>query len=165
VSIIIPIVLIMVGLGLLAVEVYVVPGFNVIGIMGLLVLVFAIGFAFTESGFLGGIVTLVLSILSTVGLFYILTQSGAWQRFVLSTNLKRDVTEVDAERDQRARYLGKSGTAVTPLRPSGVIDVEGERIEVSTEGEFIAAGSVVRVVAMDRRSYYVRLTESLPENA
>jgi membrane-bound serine protease (ClpP class) len=163
VSLLIPIALLVVGLGLLAIEVYLIPGFNVVGILGILLIVFAVGFSFTEAGLLGGIVSLGISMLATGGLFWLLAQSGAWQRFVLSANIKQDAVSVDMERDQRARYLGRTGMAVTPLRPSGVAEIEGERIEVSTEGEFIAAGSVIRVVAMDRRSFYVRLAESLPE--
>ena len=54
-----PIALILVGLGLIAVEVYLVPGFNVVGIFGFIVILFAIGYTFTESGLLGGIYVIV----------------------------------------------------------------------------------------------------------
>ncbi len=59
----------------------------------------------------------------------------------------------------RGSYLGKTGDALTPLRPAGVAMVDGDRIDVATEGEFIAAGSKVRVVAKDSRRYFVRLAE------
>jgi membrane-bound ClpP family serine protease len=65
------------------------------------------------------------------------------------------VTEVEA----RSRYLGRDGVAVTALRPGGVCEIDGERVEVQTEGDFIASGSRVRVVAMDRRRFFVRLAE------
>ena len=45
---------------------------------------------------------------------------------------------------------------------NSVVEIDGERIEVVTEGEYIAAGSNVRVVAMDRRRYFARL-DALPE--
>ena len=92
-----------------------------------------------------------------VGLFYWLWKSGAWNKFILATSLRHDDELVAREHEHRARYLGKTGIALTPLRPTGVIEVGGERIEVVTEGEFIAAGSNVRVVAMDRRRYFARL--------
>lgn len=163
-EILVPIALIVVGLVLIVVEVYLVPGFNVVGILGFLVLVFAIGFAYTETGMAGGTVALVGTVAAGGGVFYVLWRSGAWDRFVLSTNLKRDDESVVRESEQRARYLGRTGVAITPLRPTGVAEIDGERIEVVTEGEFIAAGSGVRVVAMDRRRYFVRLSE-LPEQA
>lgn len=67
--------------------------------------------------------------------------------------------EETPEPERRARYLGQEGTTVTPLRPEGIIEVSGAHLEAVTEGEFIAAGSRVRVVAMDRQRYFVRLTD------
>lgn len=161
-ELLIPILLIIVGFALILVEVYLVPGFNVIGILGFLLIVFAIGYVFTETGILGGSLALLGSVAAGIGLFYGLWKSGAWNRFILATSLRHDDELVAREHEHRARYLGKTGVAITPLRPTGVIEIGGERIEVVTEGEYIAAGSNVRVVAMDRRRYFARL-DALPE--
>lgn len=158
-----PLVLILVGLGLIVVEVYLVPGFNVVGIVGLLVIVFSIGYVFSEAGVVGGVAALLGTMALGGSLFYLMWTTGAWDRFVLSTSLRTDEEHAARESEHRARYLGKTGTAITPLRPTGVIEVEGERIEVVTEGQYIAAGSTVRVVAMDRRRYFVRLAGSTSE--
>ncbi len=164
VDLFLPIALILVGLMLIVIEVYLIPGFNVIGIMGVLLVIGAIMIAFSEGGAMGGLAALGGSVIAVGGLFWFLYSSGAWDRFVLTTSLKRDPDEAEEDRDQRRRYLGKRGVAVTPLRPGGVVEIDGERVEVSTEGEFIAAGSDVRVVAMDRRRYFVRLAEPMSEN-
>ena len=162
-ELILPIALILVGLLLIVIEVYLIPGFNVIGILGLLLVLSAIIIAFNEGGSLGGLAAIGGSIISVGGLFWFLYSTGAWDRFILTTSLK-EAPESEEDREQRRSYLGKKGIAITPLRPSGVVEIEGERIEVSTEGEFIAAGSDVRVVAMDRRRYFVRLAEPMSEN-
>ncbi len=159
-----PIALILVGLGLIAVEVYLVPGFNVVGIFGFIVILFAIGYTFTESGLLGGIYVIVGTAIAGGGLFYWMWTSGAWDRFILGTTITGERPGEDRESERRAKYLGKTGVAVTPLRPTGVARIDGERIEVATEGDFIAAGSNVRVVAMDRRRFFVRLA-NLEESA
>lgn len=156
-EILIPIALILLGVGLILVEVYLVPGFNVVGIIGLLVMVFGVGYGYTETGLVGGTIFLVGAVAAVSLAFLWLWRSGAWDRFVLATNLKRDDNLIARESEDRARYLGEAGTAITPLRPTGIVEIEGRRIEVMTEGEFIAAGSAVRVVAMDRRRYFVRL--------
>jgi len=161
-ELLIPILLILIGFGLILAEVYLIPGFNIVGVLGFLMVVFAIGFVFTETGPFGGFLALVGSLISGVGLFYWLWKSGAWNRFILATSLRHDDELVAREHEHRSRYLGKSGTAITPLRPTGVVEINGERIEVVTEGEFIAAGSKIRVVAMDRRRYFARL-DALPE--
>ena len=157
--------IIIVGLLLMAAEVYLVPGFNVVGIIGFLLIVFALGFTFSHAGFLGGVTTMVSTVVAGGGLFYWMWQSGAWDRFVLETSLSKDDNLIARESEQRTHYLGKTGLALTPLRPSGVVEIDQERIEVVTEGDFIAAGSKVRVVAMDRRRYFVRLSETQPEQA
>ena len=162
-ELLIPIALILAGLALIAAEVYLVPGFNIVGILGLVLIVFAVGYVFTEGGVVGGVLALVGTIAGGGLLFWFMWQSGAWDRFVLSTNLRQDETVAATEAEQRNRYLGREGTALTPLRPTGVVEIGDERLEVVTEGEFIAAGSRIRIVAMDRRRYFVRLAENLAQ--
>ncbi|MEM1118242.1 MAG: NfeD family protein [Bacteroidota bacterium] len=159
-ELLIPIALILVGLALVAVEVTLVPGFNVVGVVGVVGAAVGVVYAFVEYGLGGGLGTLAATILASGGLVYVLWESGAWDRFILSDSLRRDADQDAVEHESRSRALGKTGTAVTPLRPGGVAEVEGARLEVETEGAFIAAGSRVRVVAMDRRRYIVRLDEA-----
>ncbi|SHK72799.1 NfeD family protein [Rhodothermus profundi] len=147
--------LILIGLALIVAEVYLIPGMNIAGIIGVVLVLFGLGYAFTASGLLAGLAVLVSTLVAGGVLFLVLWRSGAWRQFVLATSLKREATERSGE--HRARYLGKEGIAVTPLRPVGIVEIEGERIEAATEGQYIAAGSRVRVVAMDRRRYFVRL--------
>jgi len=156
--VLIPIAMIILGVLLIVAEVYLIPGFNVVGILGALMMLAAVAMSFMQAGVIGGIVATLSASTLTGGSLYWMWKSGAWDRFVLSSNLKTDERLVAREGEQRARYLGKVGVAVTPLRPTGVAEIDGERIEVVTEGDFISAGSQVKVVAMDRRKYFVRLT-------
>lgn len=161
-ELLIAIALILLGLLLIAAEVYLIPGMNIIGILGFLLIGFAIVYGFTEAGFWGGSALLVGSCVATGLMFFGMWKSGAWERFVLATNLRVDERVVQRESEDRARYLGRTGLAITPLRPTGVVEIDGERIEVVTEGDFIASGSEVRIVAMDRRRYFVRLAGHVP---
>jgi len=117
----------------------------------------AVVMAFINTGPLGGVIAMLSASALTGGSIYWMWKSGAWDRFVLAANLKTDDRLIARESEHRSRYLGKQGLAVTPLRPTGVAEIEGERIEVTTEGGFISAGSEIKVVAMDRRHYFVRL--------
>jgi len=157
VELLLPIVLIIVGVSLIVAEVYLIPGLNIVGVLGALMVVFAVGVAFVQVGTLGGIVALLSAGGLTGTAFWWLWSSGAWDRFILVASLKPDENLLERESEQRAKYLGKRGTAVTPLRPTGVAEIQGDRIEVVTEGDFISAGSEIKVVAMDRRKYFVRL--------
>jgi membrane-bound ClpP family serine protease len=157
VELLLPIALIVVGLVLIGIEVYIVPGLNIVGIVGFLLIIFAIGFLFSETGATGGMIALLATCAIGGAMLAVLWQSGAWDRFVLATNLQTGDSELDRDSENRARFLGKEGMAVTPLRPTGVAEIEGDRIEVMTQGDFIASGSKVKVVAIDRRRYFVRL--------
>jgi len=158
-ELLVPIALILVGLALVVVEVTVAPGLNVVGVVGVLGAAVGVVVAFVEFGPAGGLGTLAATVLAAGGIAYLLYESGAWDRFILSDSLRRDADADEVEAESRSRLLGKSGTALTPLRPGGVADVDGARVEVETEGAFVAAGSRVRVVALDRRRILVRLEE------
>ena len=157
--------LVLFGLALIAVEVYLVPGITFVGIGGALSILAGIIYAFIVAGAVGGLVAALGSVAVGGGMFYFMWESGAWDRFILAADLKRDEGDDAREQDARSRYLGRTAVAITPLRPSGIVEIEGERLEVQTEGEFIAAGSAVRVVAMDRRRFFVRLSDALPAPA
>ena len=161
----VPIALILVGLALVAVEVAVVPGFNVLGVVGVLGAAVGVVVAFVEYGVAGGLGTLAATVLTAGGMAYLLVESGAWDRFILSDSLRRDADADAEEHAGRSRMLGHTGTAVTPLRPGGVAEVDGTRLDVETEGAFVAAGSRVRVVALDRRRYIVRVVDEVPGGA
>ena len=56
-------------------------------------------------------------------------------------------------------YLGKEGVALTPLRPAGTIDIDGDRVDVVTEGDFLATGTKVKVIGLDGTRIVVRLVK------
>lgn len=160
-ELLIPTICLLVGLALIAAEVWLVPGLNVVGVLGLLVIVFGIGYSFDAHGVEGGVYTIGASVAMVGGTLYLLYQTGAWDRFIAQTGTS---ARPDAdEGTTRSRYLGQTGRALTPLRPTGVAEINGERVEVVTEGSFIASGSQIRIVAMDRRRFFVRLADGAVE--
>lgn len=162
-ELLIPIGLILVGLLLVVIEVQFIPGTNVVGVMGVLGAGVGVVYAFATYGAVGGLLTLLATIAAVAVLFYLLKESGAWDRFVLADTLLSGSGEAEEEVDRRSRLLGREGTALTPLRPSGFAEIDGQRVEVETEGDYIASGSDVRVIAMDRRRYVVRLASGEDE--
>jgi membrane-bound serine protease (ClpP class) len=161
-ELLIPVVCLLIGLALIAAEVYLVPGLNVVGVLGLIVIVFGIGYSFDAHGVEGGLWAVGISASLVGATFYALYQSGAWEQFLAQTGTSSRPSDDGAA---RSRYLGQTGRAVTPLRPTGVAEIGGERVEVVTEGGFIASGSQVRIVAMDRRRFFVRLADAVREDA
>ena len=150
--------LFVVGVGLLLVEVFVTPGFGVFGIAGLVAtlgalwigLVPNIGFDFPTNGEVAQATTtlaaaLVLVVLLAVSLGRLLPKSERLNRLVLAPTL----SSVDGytSADTISTLVGQRGTALTGLRPSGTAQVGGVRVDVVSEGPFVAPGSDVEVVS------------------
>lgn len=146
------------GLILLAVEAFM-PGFGVFGLGGILALVLSI--YFTVGGSYEAVRTLTLSLIATVVLtvgFIVLAARRGWlRRFSLPATLATAAGFVGTA--PRSDLAGRRGMTVTPLRPSGVAEIDGERLDVVSEGRFIATGSVVTVVRVEGRRIVVRPAE------
>lgn len=79
---------------------------------------------------------------------------------------ERSPEELEAERmraarevEERRALIGAQGIALTTLRPVGVVDIEGVRIDALAEGGLIPAGSKVRVTQADLHQVKVRAVQ------
>jgi membrane-bound serine protease (ClpP class) len=163
--------LFLIGFLLLGVEVFVLPGFGVAGISGLLVI--AGGLVLSFQGFVipdpslpweGQLLLRNLGVVlgSFLGSLLI---SLALVRFVLprlSLLVKGpylSATLADSHADSN-QTLGISpeegGVALTPLRPSGKIKIGSKKIDAIAQGEFIPRGTPVRVVLVEQNRVIVK---------
>jgi len=56
----------------------------------------------------------------------------------------------------KSRLLGAIGVCATDLRPAGTITVEGEPVDVVTEGGFVKQGDIVKIINVDGSRVLVR---------
>lgn len=56
----------------------------------------------------------------------------------------------------KSKFLGAIGVCMTDLRPAGTITIEGEPVDVVTEGSFVKAGDSVKVINVDGSRVLVR---------
>jgi len=68
-------------------------------------------------------------------------------RLALNTSLTREQGVV-SQSEELALFLGKTGIAISALRPSGTSEIDGLRVDVVTRGEFIEKGALIEVVAV-----------------
>lgn len=136
-------------------ELHVVPGHGVPGILGAVALLFAVLFAFGMPFFFVGIETIATAIVLTVIAFTLTVRAvpqNAWaHRLALAAP---QGPEYVAGADYR-ELRGRSGTAVSFLRPAGIASIGGRRVDVLTEGEFIAQGTPIRVVHVEGARVFV----------
>lgn len=155
-------VLLLGGLLLLLLEVLVIPGFGIAGVLGLAAVVVAVVRVFPNEyqwAYVIGYATIFGAAL-LVALFWVLPNSRLTRVFALSTRLG-NAPGTDPEQARRVAsydYLkGQTGVASSDLRPAGVARIAGERVDVVSEGDFIASGSAIEVVRVEGSRIVVRL--------
>ncbi len=149
------IVLTLVGFLMLAAEVFV-PGM-VLGILGLIALVAAIGEAYYHYGLVTGTFVLVgVGVLTMAGFIIwmnLFPHTAIGRRIML----RKSLVPGEGEKDQSARGLiGRVGQAITPLRPAGTALIDGQRVDVVAESELIEPGASITVVYEEGMRVVVR---------
>ncbi|MCC3372794.1 nodulation protein NfeD [Cohnella sp. REN36] len=143
------IVFFLVGVVLLVLEMFV-PSFGILGLLGAAGLIGGIVTAAYDTGdalrSLGWALLVALVLVAIVA--YIFRRKGVWNRFILKESLTAEQGYVP-HADARERWIGREGIALSPLRPAGIAEVDGKRIDVVTAGGFVDRGRAVRVTAVD----------------
>ena len=156
-----------VGLIALGVEVFLLPGFGVAGILGIVMiassmLLALIGNAPTGGDVLQAAAVLVASLVVTgavvFGWLRHLPNSTRWSGLFL--HHRAEASEGFISALPRGDLVGRAGVAITDLRPSGTAVFDDERLDVVTEGEFVKSGSGVTVLRSDGYRHVVRALPS-----
>ncbi|MGC8802313.1 MAG: NfeD family protein [Bacteroidales bacterium] len=164
------IILFIVGLILLAIEIFLIPGFGVTGVLGITLVIVGLTMAMVEklphepiqvhflTPVLKAFVTVMLSITLSLLLSIYLSSKiiGSRQfRLALQTEQKRTEGFVCVEADVLSTLIGKTGKAVTVLRPAGKIEIEGEIYDAVSESGFIEPNASVKVIKTLASQLYV----------
>lgn len=143
------------GIVLLLAEMFV-SGFGFLGAAGLVFVAFSIVLSAETAA--QGLATLGWSLLIAIALiagsFPLLKRSTLWKRLVLDTTEAKDKGYVGPP--DVSIYIGQTGFAVTPLRPSGTVELDGLRVDALTEGSYIAAETQVTVIGISSGSVIVK---------
>ncbi|PWA12472.1 hypothetical protein DCC39_05515 [Pueribacillus theae] len=134
------------GIILILIEIFT-PGFGIFGISGLIAMLISIvmstGTTVVNSLlyiFIAFIITLAASALYIRVYGY----KGFLRKIVLTDSERTELGYVSNE--TKHDLVGHIGQTVTPLRPSGIIDVGSERLDVVSEGGYIQQGKQVEIV-------------------
>ena len=142
-----PMVVFFVGLVLIALEIFVIPGFGLVGIMGLLCVLVSFFWAFGFENIQTALRVITLSLTVAITLMillaiYVLPKTPLFRKVSLETSLNTGDGKAPAE-----SVAGQSGIALTPLRPSGVVKIGAKRFDAVSEGDFIEINTPVEVLS------------------
>ncbi|WP_422356154.1 NfeD family protein [Roseivirga pacifica] len=158
-----------VGIILIALEIFVIPGFGVAGILGIICTVGSLifmmlgndnfNFDYVPTGEITEAATVVMvgvfgSILLLILFGYRITQSKMFSRVALMNTQQK--SEGYTATFYTENLVGKAGVAATILRPSGRVEIEDEIYDAYTRGEYIEQGEKIKVVKQEGTSLQVR---------
>jgi membrane-bound serine protease (ClpP class) len=169
-----PILFFALGLICLCVEIFVLPGLFVFGLLGLILILGSLLFAMTDF-WPGQEIPLsfellqlpLINLVSAVGiaivgaLIFARFFKGSFieRSIVLSSALASNSNEEGAENSVQDELIGKQGHTVTRLNPSGLIEIEGKQYEAHAEINYIDKGKSVLVCSMD--NFKINVKEDL----
>lgn len=142
------------GLILLVIE-GLVPGFGLPGISGIILVI--TGTILAMDNFTNAILSVSISIIITTIVTVILMKLGFRSRLldeiILKTNHNVEKSTINLGKEE---LLGKEGIAISELRPTGFIEIDGERYDALTEGGFLPKGTPVKIVKVEGIKIFVR---------
>jgi membrane-bound serine protease (ClpP class) len=161
-----------IGIILLVVEFFVIPGFGVFGVAGIVLtlggLVLgmlpneALDFEWVPSSQLfSALLTVILAALAAVGLVFWLTPKvnewGAFKHLTLATTQDRSQGYTASVYSES--LIGKIGTVHSRLRPSGKVELDGEIFDAYSRGDFLEKGQAIEVISTEGTSLRVKKWE------
>jgi membrane-bound serine protease (ClpP class) len=149
-----------IGVALLLVELFVIPGFGIAGIGGIALMLGSVFFVFRNAYKLETAVftmsfAVILAFALAIALSYTLPRTRAWNNLVLSAAMDSGAGFHSAPREDFQGYVGKTGVALTPLRPAGTVRVDDTRLDVVTAGDFIVRDTPVKIINVEGSKIFV----------
>ncbi len=158
------------GVGLLAVEIFVTPGFGILGALGVmgimtsLVLALTalpINVSFNTGNLFDSLLRVLISLIGAgvvfIATFAFLPKLGRRNPLVLSAAIESTASGGrEGEVVKTLLAVGKCGEAESFLRPAGIARFEGRRVDVTSEGEFVEKGQPVEIVRIEGNRVIVR---------
>lgn len=144
------------GIILLGVEIFLIPGFGVTGILGIIGIVSSIFISFGINNIAAATLVIFISLIVDIVLIILIARF-----FVKSKDLKRNVI-LDSDTsgyNSSVSYndlLNKEGIADTFFRPSGYIIIDDKKYDAISEGEFIDKGSKLKVILVEGNKIVVK---------
>ena len=153
------IVLLLVGFTLVVIEMYI-PGFGVPGIAGIIMLI--LGVFFAKPSPLGAVIMVLIIVALLCIALSICLHSAANGRLSKSRLVLHEVA-TQAETDETndlSYFVGRMGETRTVLRPAGMAEFDGVKLNVVSDGEYIANGARVVVDRVEGNRIVVRETKA-----
>lgn len=141
----------LVGLALIVLEAFM-PGFGLPGISGIVLQVIAVVLTWSSHGAVAAL-GMTLIILSVIAIAISMSLRSVANGKLSKSKIVHNETENNEAGYRSAEdmqvFLGREGVTTTVLRPTGIAEFDGVRLNVSSEGDFVEADAKVRIVKVE----------------
>ena len=136
---------------MMVVEVAFIPGLGFTGLMGVLAMIGSVFYAFLQIGTAAGWMTLLVCVFICIALFLWALYGNSLDKMALKKNIESTVNEQDMSRFA----VGDRGVARTRLALIGEALINGQVVEVKSEGGFIDEQEEIEIVRISGESLFV----------
>ncbi|MBQ5783714.1 MAG: NfeD family protein [Bacteroidales bacterium] len=145
--------LIIIGQALLFIELAIIPGLGVAGVLGLGAIAGSCYLSFANISTTAGIMIILINIILATIVVMLTLRKKTWKRFSLDTNID---AKIDTPIKEKGVSVGDTGTAITRLAPSGTAVINGNTLEVTTRGTLIDPQKSIEVTEISNNKVYVK---------
>lgn len=146
------------GVGLLILEVFL-PGFGLPGVSGIILQFITIWLTWASYGpvaALGMTIVILAVVAIAISISLKSAAKGRLSRSNIINRHQESFQEGYSATGDMEVFLGKEGVTATVLRPAGIAEFDGVRLNVVSDGEFINANTHVRIERVDGPRILVR---------
>ena len=154
---ILPVLLQLIGVLVIIAEIFI-PSLGVLTLIALAVLAYSLYIVFTSISTTAGAIFTGVDIILIP--FIIVLGIKLLAKSPLS--LKRELSKkngVVSQKEKLETYIDIQGESVTDLRPAGIAQINSQRVDVVTNGEYIDAGTPVVVTGVEGNRIIVDMVE------
>ncbi|MFC5624153.1 NfeD family protein [Algoriphagus winogradskyi] len=144
--------LLIIGLVLFMIEVFLLPGTTVIGVVGLVVSLVGIYYAYLSFDFNTAMWIVGITVIFNVVVIWYGFTSGIWSKFSLKSKLEGGA--FDGRTD--ALQIGMPGKAISDLKPIGKATFDEKIYEVKSEDGFIEVGKIISIIKIENNKIIVK---------
>jgi len=144
--------IIVLGLLIIMAEIFLIPGTSIVGILGMIVILIGIAFAYSKLGAPRAHYILLGSMVSTGVLLYFGFKAYTSQKFSLKETIDGQVNIMESGKFN----VGDEGITVTLLRPTGKVNFNNEMCEAFSIDDIIEPDITVKIVKIEQNKIFVK---------
>lgn len=145
-------VLILIGLIFIVLEILVIPGIAVFGILGLIIIFIGVWQSYVTYGTTAGHIVLGSSLLLSILALVLSLRSKTWKRMMLNSKIDGKTNIID----ENKLKVGDIGKTTSRLSPAGKAFINGDFYEVHTQSEFIVPETEIIITKIVFNKIYVK---------